>query len=572
MSTYFKLLALLRPYARRVAGAVILSTATVASSIGLLGLSAYLIAHAALHPSIAELQTTIVGVRVFGISRGIFRYLERLVSHDVNFKLVSKLRVHIFDVLEPLTPAVLGQRQSSDFFNRIVRDVDSLDHFYVRVISPMWTAIFITAGMSIFLGLTYAETWLPFLIGMLASGFFLPIFAYWIGSVLSPKISERHNAMAGIAVTALQGMPELLVYNGSERVKCEWAREQRSLSAVQRRTVLLSATIDGLNNLIMTLTMTAVLAVGIMQISRGVFDAVNLPILVVLVLASFEAVLPLGQAAQFLSASKEAGNRLINLEGLTPAVTFGGNSEKASTSAIIKIENLTFRYPDSDKDAIQDIDLEILEGEKVAIIGPSGSGKTTIGRLLLRYWDPSKGYIQLSDVNLNELPELVLRRSIAIVPQNPYIFSNSLRQNLIFGEGNFSDSELVQKLVLVGLHTWYTKLPRGLDTWLGEHGSMMSGGERQRLCIARTLLREAKVNIFDEPTANLDPENARSIRDLLHSRFHGTTQIWITHDFSGLERMDRIVVLENGVIQEMGSPDSLITKDGYYARLLRQNL
>ena len=186
-----------------MAGAVLLSVATIGSSIGLLGLSAYLISHAALHPSIAELQTTIVGVRIFGILRGVFRYLERLVSHDVNFKLVAKLRVRVYDLLEPLTPAVLGRHQSSDLYSRIIRDVDSLDHFYVRVIAPMWTAIFVTVGMTLFLGLVFPFAWVPFVAGMLLSGLIIPIIAYWLGSVISPSIVSLHDEMTATAVTAI---------------------------------------------------------------------------------------------------------------------------------------------------------------------------------------------------------------------------------------------------------------------------------------------------------------------------------------------------------------------------------
>jgi len=569
MKSVNRLLRFLNPFIGWVALSILLSTATIASGIGLLGTSAYLIARASLQPSIAVLQVAIVGVRYFGISRGIFRYLERLTTHSVNFRLLAQLRVWLYRTLEPLAPARLQDFSSGDLLNRILGDVDNLENFYVRGIAPFITAGLVMVGMGLFLG-SYDPTLGAILVaGMIFSGLVMPVLAYWMSKNPGKAWVNLKADFHAELVERLQGISELTAYNRIadtvSRINSfgkQLARSQRSLN---RR----SAIMDAFTGLIPNLTMAAILWVSIPLFTESRLEGFLLPVIVLLTLSSFEAVTPLAQTAQVLNSSLESADRLFGLESIpVPVVDPAEPLPIPMLPYSIHLRNVFHRYEANPDSALDAITLELNSGKHIAVVGASGTGKTTLSNVLLRLWDFDAGEYEINRVDVRCYRTADVRNLYSVISQSGYLFNATVRQNLRLAGPNASDSDVHRALVSAGLENWLRDLPAGLDTWIGEHGLRMSGGERQRLAIARAILQDRPIAVLDEPTAHLDALTELAVIQQIQQAFAEKTVLWITHRLIGLEAMDEIVVLEGGRILERGTHSDLIRTGGLYTRLL----
>lgn len=568
MRVTWRLLGFLKPFTRWVLLSILNSLATIASGIGLLGTSAYLISRAALQPSIAVLQVAIVGVRFFGISRGVFRYLERLTSHSVNFQLLARLRVWVYRLIEPLVPAAMPGISSGDLLDRVMADVDTLENFYVRVVSPYAAAGITVIGMGLFLGQFDPALGLAMFVGLLACGLLIPLAALWLGRKLGRRIINARAYWSAQFVESLQGIADLAAFNRTGSALNALEGLNRKLQKAQLQQVAGGAWVNAANNLITNLTMAAVLWLAIPLTVNGRLEGFLLPVIVMLVLASFEAVTPLAQAAHVHSATQQAGERLLALEKLPPAVSDPLNPLPLTSGPHeIVLRGLSFRYLEDEPTALHGIDLMLQPGRKTAVVGPSGAGKSTLTNVLMRLWDYQDGRIELDGQDLRLYRAEDVRGIFTVIGQSTYIFNTSLRQNLKLARPESTKADLLRVLEQAGLSDWFTTLPNGLDTWVGEHGLRLSGGERQRLAVARALLRDTPFVILDEPTANLDAVTEARLVDRLLTAFDGKSMLWITHRLVGMERMDEIIVLEDGEVRERGTHARLKKTGGLYARL-----
>jgi len=569
MRTTWRLLQFLMPFTSWVVLSVLLSGATIASGIGLLGTSAYLISRAALQPSIALLQVAIVGVRFFGISRGIFRYLERLTAHSVNLRLLARLRTWLYRTLEPLAPARLQDFSSGDLLNRILTDVDTLENFYVRVVAPYAAAGLTIFGMGLFIGRYDGMLGLALAGGLILSGFAIPVLAY-LTSQAAGRVGVGLKARLSSALVAdIQGMSDLTAYNRASDSSQQLVGFTRSLAGAQRKLVWVGAWINASNGLLTNLTMVAVLWLAIPLVSSGRLEGFMLPVITMLVMASFEAVTPLATATQFHSSSQESGSRLFQLENLTPAVVQPLRPLEIPPPPFeLELKQVTFQYEASADTALQDISLRLSPGKKIALIGPSGAGKTSLANILLRLWEFDSGEILMNGLDLRRFQPAQVRDQFSVISQSTYLFNATLRQNLRLAQPGATDDVLMAALQQAGLSEWSAALPDGLDTWLGEHGMRWSSGERQRLAIARAMLQITPLVILDEPTANLDVLTEAAIIDQLHIALADKSVLWITHRLVRLEWMDELIVLDSGRIAERGTHAELIKTGGLYARLL----
>jgi len=567
--TMARLLRLLRPFVGWVLFSVLLGVATIASGIGLLGTSAYLIARAAQHPSIAVLQVAIVGVRFFGITRGLFRYLERLISHSVNFRLLAQLRSWFYRRLEPLAPARLQAYRSGDLLSRAMGDIETLENFYVRAVAPPVVALVVTVGMALFVGQWSAALGWLLAGGLLAAGAGVPCLTYGLSRHSGRQLVAKRAELSAGLVDSVQGLSDLLAFGGQAAQRETLARRSAALGAAQMRQAWVSAAGNAAGQLLANLTLLGVLLLAIPLVTAGRLDGVMLAVLALLTLSSFEAVTPLPQAAQQLTASLEAARRLFDLVDASPAVDEAAPAPplEAVVAGRLVVRNLCFRYAPGLPPALCDLNLTVTPGQRVALVGPSGAGKTSLVNVLLRFWEYEAGEIELNGVDLRRWPLEAARRQMALVTQSTYLFTATLRQNLLLGNPQAGEAELLQALERAGLGTWLAGLPVGLDTWLGEHGLRMSGGERQRLAVARTLLRPAGMWVLDEPTAHLDALTGRELVRTLLTVTQGCSAIWITHRLDGLEAMDEIVVLQAGRVAERGRHADLLARRGTYARL-----
>lgn len=566
MKELLRLFGIVRAYHWWMILAAILGFTTIGSGIGLLMSSAYIITKAALHPSFHELQLSIVGVRFFGLARGVLRYIERLVSHNTTFKILSRLRVWFYKSLEPLAPARLLEYKSGDLLQRITKDIDSLENLYSRVIAPPLIAIMISILLWVLLdsfSLTFSITLFCFHT-IAAVG--IPFFTGYINRGTATKITGIQAELQTMTIDCIQGLSDLMLFNqlGDHTEKLYRLKQQEL--RLQRKQALIQRLHEPLIGLLMNSAVLALLWVLAPQVSEGSIDGVYTAVIVIAVMASFEAFLPLPDTAQHLEASAATGKRLFEIADSKPAVQPPEHPERLPETRSISFENISFTYPETFGPTLSSVSFQIKEGEKIAVVGPSGAGKSTITSLLLRFWEPSQGTICIGNKNIRNLDPEIIRKNIGIVSQKTYLFSSSIRENLLLAKPDADDQELRQSLKCAGLESFTSKL----DQWAGQHGMNLSGGERQRIAIARMLLQDAPFIILDEATANLDAVTEKSVMHSilkLCSQQTPKTLLVITHRLRDMGLFDRIVVLENGCIVEQGLHHELLEKNGLYASM-----
>ena len=564
----YRLLSFLNGSWNWVALSVLLSTITIGSSVALIGTSAWLISTAALHPSVAELGVSVVGVRFFGITRGLFRYLERLVSHNVTFRLLARLRVWFYEKLEPLAPARLMEYKSGDLLARVIGDVETLENFYVRVISPSLTAI----GIGLIVAGFFASFFLPIAFVLISFflllGLILPVLSQVASRAPGQQlITQRANIQSQL-VDGIQGLADLLAFGrGAHRLK-QISVTGQTYGATQKRMARITGLHSALGTLFTNLGVWLVLFLVIPQVTAGNIKGVMLGTFTLMTLASFEAVLPLPLAAQMWNASREAAKRLFEVVDTEPTVRDDTpNPSLDIQSSNVELSNISFTYPNQSIPALRNLTLTVPEGKSIAIVGPSGAGKSTISNLLLRFWEYEVGEIKLGGASIQELDPDEVRKQFALVSQSSYFFNTSIRENLRLARRSASQEEIEIAARAAQIHEFITGLAKGYDTLIGEQGFRLSGGERQRLAIARALLKESPIIIFDEPTANLDPQTEKQVLDTLFAATRNRTALLITHRLVGLENVDEILVMDQGQVVERGTHSELLSKKGLYRRL-----
>lgn len=576
-SPLLRLLGFLRGAWGGVALSVFLGAVTIAASVGLMGASSWLISMAALHPSIAELQVAIVGVRFFGILRGVARYLERLVSHGVTFRLLARLRVWFYEKLEPLAPARLMTYRAGDLLNRIVADVETLENFYVRAVAPPLAALVIVSGTALFLGGYVPAAGWAYLGVALLLGLVLPLAAHLLSRRPGAALTDLRSALRVRAVDYLQGLPDLLAFGQGADYRARLQAVGRHYGRAQRRMAQVSGLSGAAGVLFTGLGMWAVLALSIPPVASGQLDGVMLAVLTLMAQASFEAVQPLPQAAQMLAASLASARRLFEIveEGEKREERRETGEEKSKEEeklfSTLSISTLSFSYPGAERPALWEVSFDLPPGKKMAIVGPSGAGKSTLVNLLLRFWDAPPGSIRLDGRDLLEVPEEAARAAFGVISQRTYLFNASMRENLLIANPSATQEQIEQAARQAGLHDFIISLPQGYETLTGERGLRLSGGERQRLAIARALLRQAPILLLDEPTANLDPLTERRILENIFALADRRSLLLITHRLIGLEAMDEILILEGGQVVERGRHAELLRGGLYWRMLAIQN-
>ena len=592
MTAFRRLLSFIIPSWHWVLAAVALGALTVGAGIGLLATSAYLISAAALHPSIAELQVAIVGVRFFGISRGVFRYLERLTSHSTTFRLLGRVRVWFYRAVEPLAPAGLVGQRAGDLLARAIADIETLESFYVRALAPLLVALVVILGMSFFMRVFDPALATVLLAFLLLIGIGLALLTLGLGRVPGRTLIESRARLRADLVDGLQGLPDLLAYGG---VAAHWQRVQSAeadLQRAQRKMAHIGGLQSALNSLLTNLGVWLVLLLGITLVGAGKVDGVYLAVIVLAALASFEAVQGLPQASQFLESNLQAARRLFEIADAAPAVVDPPVPLPLPRDIAISVRGLRFAYSyltpspspsgrgergdgakrkiDLRGFAVQTLDgitFDLPTGKHLAIVGPSGAGKTTLVNLLLRFWDFSEGGIVLGGEDIRKFHQEDVRGCFSVVSQSTYLFNDTLASNLRLAKPDASDDELTHAIEQAQLSAFVASLPQGLDTFVGERGLQLSGGERQRLAIARALLKNASIFIFDEPTANLDTVTEQQLIETLHNVMKGRSVLWITHRLVGLEAMDEILVLDRGCIHQRGRHAELVKAEGLYRQM-----
>ncbi|MDQ8574857.1 heme ABC transporter ATP-binding protein/permease CydC [Klebsiella aerogenes] len=545
---------------------VVLAIVTLLASIGLLTLSGWFLSASAV-VGVAGIYSfnymlPAAGVRGAAIIRTAGRYFERLVSHDATFRVLQHLRVATFSKLLPLSPAGLARFRQGELLNRIVADVDTLDHLYLRVISPLVGALVVILVVTI--GLSVLDVTLALTLGgiMLATLLLLPPLFYRAGKPTGEQITQLRGQYRQQLTSWLQGQAELMLFNASDRYRKQMEKTEQRWQEAQRRQAELTALSQALMLLIGGIAVIAMLWMASEGVGGNSQPGALIALFVFCALAAFEALAPVTGAFQHLGQVIASARRITQITEQQPEVTFSQQAPQSFSQVALTLNEVTFSYPQQSAPALKDISLQVAAGEHIAILGRTGCGKSTLLQLLTRAWDPANGQIQLNGQPLSELSETTLRQAMSVVPQRVHLFSATLRDNLLLAAPQVSDARLADILARVGLEKLLED--SGLNSWLGEGGRHLSGGELRRLAIARALLHDAPLMLLDEPTEGLDATTESQILDLLSEVMRDKTVLMVTHRLRGLARFNQIIVMDNGQIIEQGSHAELLAKQGRY--------
>ncbi|ENR9724342.1 cysteine/glutathione ABC transporter ATP-binding protein/permease CydC [Klebsiella aerogenes] len=545
---------------------VVLAIVTLLASIGLLTLSGWFLSASAV-VGVAGIYSfnymlPAAGVRGAAIIRTAGRYFERLVSHDATFRVLQHLRVATFSKLLPLSPAGLARFRQGELLNRIVADVDTLDHLYLRVISPLVGALVVILVVTI--GLSVLDVTLALTLGgiMLATLLLLPPLFYRAGKPTGEQITQLRGQYRQQLTSWLQGQAELMLFNASDRYRKQMEKTEQRWQEAQRRQAELTALSQALMLLIGGIAVIAMLWMASEGVGGNSQPGALIALFVFCALAAFEALAPVTGAFQHLGQVIASARRITQITEQQPEVTFSQQTPQSFSQVALTLNEVTFSYPQQSAPALKDISLQVAAGEHIAILGRTGCGKSTLLQLLTRAWDPANGQIQLNGQPLSELSDTTLRQAMSVVPQRVHLFSATLRDNLLLAAPQVSDARLADILARVGLEKLLED--SGLNSWLGEGGRQLSGGELRRLAIARALLHDAPLMLLDEPTEGLDATTESQILDLLSEVMRDKTVLMVTHRLRGLARFNQIIVMDNGQIIEQGSHAELLAKQGRY--------
>lgn len=561
-------LALYRRHIWLLSLGVLLAIVTLLASIGLLTLSGWFLSASAV-AGFAGLYSfnymlPAAGVRGAAITRTAGRYFERLVSHDATFRVLQHLRVFTFSKLLPLSPAGLARFRQGDLLNRLVADVDTLDHLYLRVISPLVGAFVVIAVVTF--GLSFIDLQLALTLGaiLLATLIILPPLFYFAGKSAGEALTVQRGQYRQLLTAWLQGHAELTIFGATKRYRERLDSTEYQWQEAQRRQSELSALSQALMQLIGGLAVVVMLWMAAGGVGGNTTPGALIALFVFCALAAFEALAQVTGAFQHLGQVIASALRVTQITSQQPEVNFKTEASAPVTQAALALNGISFTYPGQQQAALKEISLTVPAGQHVAILGRTGCGKSTLLQLLTRAWDPQQGNINLNGRPLSELNEQTLRDATSVVPQRVHLFSATLRDNLLLVSPDATDARLAEALERVGLNKL---LPdAGLNAWLGEGGRQLSGGELRRLAIARALLHDAPMMLLDEPTEGLDAETERQILDLLAQVTEGKTVLMVTHRLRGLARFDNIIVMDNGQIIEQGNHAELMATRGRYYR------
>jgi thiol reductant ABC exporter CydC subunit len=560
-------LRLARPERGRLAATILLAAGTGAAGIALLATSAWLISRASQRPTVVALGLAVVGVRFFAVARGLCRYFERLKGHDTALRALADLRVRIYQRLETLAPAGLITFRRGDLLARLVQDVDSLQDLVVRVIPPYGSALLVTIP-------TVALTWyfLPgagaaLLAGLVLAGVGVP----WCTGRLAARRESRLAAARGRLTTQvldlLEGAPDLIAFGAVDAQLSRVSSADAELTRIARATARTAGVGSGLVTLLTGLSVWVILLLGVPAVRSGRLPGVLLAVVALMPLAAFEMVAGLPAAAQSLEGVRQSAARVFEVMDAKPLVIDPPQPTGLGPGPHhLAIRGLRARYRHDGPWVIDGIDLDLWPGRRVAVVGPSGAGKSTLAWVLERFLPYESGSVTIDGVELRELAGDEVRRVVGLSSQDTHVFDTTIRENVVLARRDAADAEVRQALERARLAEWVDELPAGLDTEVGAHGVRMSGGQRQRLGIARSLLGGFPVLVVDEPGEHLDAATADALTADLIATTGGRTTVIITHRLAGLEAMDEIVVLDRGRVAERGTHDQLVMAGGAYAR------
>lgn len=555
----------------RLTLALLLGGLAVGSAVGLMAVSGWLISRASEEPPVMYLMMAVTATRAFGIGRAVFRYAERLVSHDAVLKLLAGLRVAVYRGLERIAPGGLRTTRRGDLLSRLVADVDALQDYWLRWLLPVGTAVVVGTAAAGFTGWLLPEAGVILAVGLLVAGVGVPLVSGACARRTERQLAPARAALATRVADLLGSTAELTVAGALPARQTRLRAADTLLTRIASRAAAATALGGGLSALVCGLTVVAAATVAVPAVQDGRLSGVALAVVVLTPLAAFEAVTGLPLAVQYRQRVARSAERVFEvLDAPVPVREPEAPAEEPASPFPLEVRGLSARYPGARHDALASLDLTLTPGRRIAVVGPSGSGKTTLAQVLLRFLDASSGTYRLGGVEASALGSDTVRRSVGLCAQDAHVFDSSIRENLRLARPGATDAELRDALSRARLLDWVLALPEELDTPVGEHGARLSGGQRQRLALARALLAGFPVLVLDEPAEHLDLPTADALTADLLDATRGCATVLITHRLTGLDTVDEVLVLDAGRVVQRGPYAELAAEDGPLRRMLER--
>lgn len=568
-----RLLGYLKAHRAAALLAVLLAVGTVLAGMGLMSTSGYLISRAAERPMLVDLFMVTAAVRFFGISRGVVRYFERVVSHDLTFRILLRIRTGFYRQLNAFPYKWLTARRPGELLTNMVSDIETLQNVYLRIMAPVMVSLLIcgiTLGVLLMIDAGVA---LVVLLFFLLNALLVPALALRRARGGGRADRRARGRMKGFLVEKIQGMHDAVWLEGRDRLLVQQAGIQQEIDGVQRRNAGTSGLVEGMNQFLSHMALFATLLLSIPLVLGGHLHGAWLAALVLGVFSSFEALQALSAAFVQYDAWKAserslhaltAGNANRHVQPNTAYRKDASPPQTPGSHPHLSFHRVDFSYG-PDQPVLHHISFELPPGSKTAIVGPTGSGKSTVMNLLTGLWQPTSGTITADGIPIGELDMDLYRSLLAVVSQDTYLFNRPLRDNLLMGGKEAGDELLARALQEVGLDF----LSARLDWVMGSQGMKLSGGERQLFALARAWLKPSRIWLFDELSANLDVATERAVLQKLWKSLENRTLLMNTHRLIDMERMDQILVMDKGRIIERGSHEELLDAKGFYARMLQ---
>jgi len=559
MKDLYFFLKLFKPHKVWLAGGILLALLTALASIALLTLSGWFISASAIAGLIAIDGNTLAfnfmlpaaQIRALAITRTLGRYGERVVTHEATFRVLAGIRSWFFRQLIPLAPGRLSTLRSGDLLSRMTADIDALDALYLRLLAPAVVAAIgvtaVTAFLAFYAPLVSLTTGLMLIIAS--------VWAPWIFNRLGRAGAEEIVVLAANfrirQLDMIQGLADLIANQAYRRFSDKLEQLSDLMISIQRQNNRLSAISSAFGLLLSQITLLMALVLAAIAFKDGLLSGPDSAVVVFCVIAAFELVMPLPQAMQMLGKTQKAARRIRQVTEMPPTITQPKQPLPLPDKYDLQLNDVSFRYPDQQGRVLKNISLAILQRSKIAIVGPSGSGKTTLLQLLMRYYDPEQGSVLLAGQNIKQFDTDELMSCFGVLSQRSQLFAATIKENLLIAKPNAGAAELNAAIKAAGLENFIGYLPEGLDTWVGESGVTVSGGEARRIALARLYLKNAPVLILDEPTEGLDSDTERDVFKALADFAIDKTVIMVTHREAGLDLVDVVYGMEQGGLRQL---------------------